>query len=315
MEIEPIACYRGPLPDKFGIPRQAGLVPELRGRIVFESRYRSIEAVRGLEGFDYLWLIWGFSAAHRRGPDARSSCSESSSFAQGSAPSPLSDFPPAPADKTAFRATVRPPRLGGNERIGVFASRSPFRPNGLGLSSVRIESVELDDGPVIHVLGADLMDGTSIYDIKPYVPYTDSHPEARAGFVDSHPWERLEVVFPDELKARFAALLTAVGRDEAAIRSDLPVLEELLAQDPRPSYRRQTANSTSLNNDPELIQAFRRFAEAADGVENPLPPLNTSAAASLHIRDERLYGMTFNGLQIRFTVTDRTLTVRDIQPA
>ena len=352
MTIEPIACYRGPLPDKFGIPRQAGLVPELRGRIVFEPRYRSVEAVRGLEGFDYLWLIWGFSAAQRRGPDT---------------PSSLSDFPPAPADKTAFRAgvglslsetafrarigpspsetafrarvgpspsetafragvgpspseiafraTVRPPRLGGNERIGVFASRSPFRPNGLGLSSVTIESVELDGGPVIHVLGADLMDGTPIYDIKPYVPYTDSHPEARAGFVDNHIWERLEVVFPDGLKARFAALLTAFGRDEAAIRRDLPVLEELLAQDPRPSYRRQKGGAVSLDDGPSFSQAFRRPAEAADGVENTVPPLDASVAASLQFPDERLYGMTFNGLQIRFTVTDRTLTVRDIQPA
>lgn len=242
MNIEPIAYYRGLLPEKFGIPRQAGLVPSLRGQIIFEPAYRSEVAVRGLEGFEYIWLIWGFSAEGQ-----------------------------VAADKTAFQATVRPPRLGGNERIGVFASRSPFRPNGLGLSSVKLESVELEGGPVLHVSGADLMDGTPIYDIKPYVPYADSHPDAQAGFVDSRAWERLEVRFPEDLKARFSVLLSESGQNEATVRQNILALEELLAQDPRPSYQRQAG--------------------------------------------ERVYGITFGGQQIRFTVTGRCLTVLNIQPA
>lgn len=152
MFIEPVARFRSPFKTKFGIPRQAGLVPELKGRIVFEPRFRSADAVRGLEGFEYIWLIWGFS---------------------GNKPRPAAETSSSVAERP-FQATVRPPRLGGNERIGVFASRSPFRPNGLGLSSVRIESIEYDAkdsdgkpiGPVINVLGADLMDGTPIYDIN-----------------------------------------------------------------------------------------------------------------------------------------------------
>lgn len=186
MNIEPIAHFRSPLTSKFGIPRQAGIVPELRGEIVFEPEYRNADALRGLEAFDYLWMIWGFGGAK----------------------------PPT------FKATVRPPLLGGNERRGVWATRSPFRPNKLGLSSVRIERIEDD---VIHVLGADLMDGTPIYDIKPYLEYVDSHTGVRSGFVDEKKWERLEVVMADDLMAQFTA-------------EELEALLAVLAEDPRPQY-------------------------------------------------------------------------------
>ncbi len=191
MNIEPIAYFRSPMPSKFGLPRQSGLADSLPGIIVFEPEYRREEAVRGLEHFDYLWLIWEFSA----NPHAQ----------QG--------------------LTVRPPRLGGNERVGVFASRSPFRPNRLGLSCVYINKVEMtaDRGPVIHVMGADLMDGTPIYDVKPYVTYADSHPEARSGFVDERDWQPLSVVMADEWERKFSA--------EA-----LAGLKQVLAQDPRPRY-------------------------------------------------------------------------------
>ena len=190
MTIEPIAYFHSPLTSKFGIPRQSGLAATLPGRIVFTPDYRREEAVRGLEGFDYLWLIWEFS----------------SSVAVGA-------------------LTVRPPRLGGNERVGLFASRSPFRPNRLGLSCVRLERVELtsDEGPVVHVLGADLMDGTPIYDVKPYVAYADAHPEARSGFVDRHDWQPLRVEMPIDVEAQLGADLSAA-------------LREVLAQDPRPRY-------------------------------------------------------------------------------
>lgn len=197
MNIEPIAYFHSPLTSKFGIPRQAGIVRELRGQIVFESAYRNAEALRGLEAFDYLWIIWGFSANRSGGVEECRS-----------------------GDKSSFRATVRPPLLGGNERRGVWATRSPFRPNNLGLSSVRIERIE--DG-VIHVLGADLMDGTPIYDIKPYLEYVDSHTGVRSGFVDERKWQRLEVVMADELLAQFT-------------KNDQQALLSLLAEDPRPQY-------------------------------------------------------------------------------
>ena len=191
MNIEPVAHFHSALTSKFGIPRQSGLAPDLPGTIVFTPEFRPPDAVRGLEEFDYLWLLWEFSANR---------------------PTPLS-------------LTVRPPRLGGNQRIGVFASRSPFRPNRLGLSCVYINKVEMHPtlGPVIHVLGADLMDGTPIYDVKPYVVYTDSHPTARSGFVDDHEWQPLEVVMPDELKPLFT-------------EDELQGLRQVLAQDPRPQY-------------------------------------------------------------------------------
>lgn len=198
MEIKPIAHFRSPFSSKFGIPKQAGLVKELEGQIVFEPEYRNPDALRGIEGFDYLWLIWEFSANKHK------------------ANSPV----------------VRPPVLGGNEKVGVFATRSPFRPNNIGLSSVRISKVEWEThvGPVIHVKGADLMDGTPIYDIKPYVVYADSHPEARSGFVDARSWEKLEIVMPNEVKDDLMR--------HGLTPEKLDVLKEVLAQDPRPHYQK-----------------------------------------------------------------------------
>lgn len=198
MKIEPVATFRSPLKDKFGIPRQAGLVPPLRGQVVLEPEYAHPEALRGLDGFDYLWLVWGFD---RNAPSGA--------------------------------LTVRPPRLGGNRRVGVFASRSPFRPNGLGLSSLRIESVDFDNC-VINVLGADLADGTPIYDIKPYVEYADSHPDVRSGFVDESSWEELEVVFEPGAEAALPAEL-------------LQSLSGVLAQDPRPSYHNDPDRTYGMN--------------------------------------------------------------------
>ena len=188
MIIEPIAYFRSPLTSKFGIPRQSGIVAELPGRIEFVTKYAQPEALRGLESYDYVWLIWGFSEN-------------------------------VDAEK---HPTVRPPLLGGNERVGVWATRSPFRPNNLGLSSVRIARIDMSV-PCIEVLGADLMDGTPIYDIKPYLPYVDSHSEARGGFTDNHEWQRLQVEISDEHAARFDV-------------ADLQVLKELLSLDPRPHY-------------------------------------------------------------------------------
>ena len=180
MDIQPIAHFRSPFDTKFGIPRQSGVVDRLAGQIVFEPEYRDAIALRGIEAYDYLWLIWEFSA---------------NSHESGS-------------------LTVRPPRLGGNRRMGVFATRSPFRPNRLGLSSVKLSQVEWStaEGPVLHVLGADLMNGTPIYDIKPYVAYTDSHEGARSGFVDDHQWQPLRVVVPDSLSARIPARPDALAR-------------------------------------------------------------------------------------------------------
>ena len=211
MNIEPIAYFRSPLTSKFGIPRQSGLVPDLSGHIVFTPEFRHEEAIRGLEEFDYLWIIWEFSQAVL--PDGRQNVA----------------------------LTVRPPRLGGNKRVGVFASRSPFRPNSLGLSSVRIDRIEMtsDRGPVIHVLGADLMDGTPIYDIKPYITYADSHPEARSGFVDSKGWNPLTVNIPENLEGQLSA-------------QQLKALKEVLAQDPRPRY----------HDDPE-----RTYGMPFDGID------------------------------------------------
>ena len=199
MEIKPIAFFHSSLTSKFGIPRQSGLANELQGRIVFEPEYQREEAVRGIEQFDYLWLIWEFSA----NPQTINLKSQTSNL----------------------KLTVRPPRLGGNERVGVFASRSPFRPNRLGLSCVYINKVEMtrEKGPVIHVKGADLMDGTPIYDIKPYVTYADSHADARSGFVDEKEWHPLQVVMTDECQRCFSA-------------EELAGLCQVLAQDPRPRY-------------------------------------------------------------------------------
>ena len=219
MNIHPIAYFHSPFSSKFGIPKQSGLVEELEGRIVFAPEYRNADYIRGLQGFDYIWLIWEFS--DNRHPSK----------------SPV----------------VRPPVLGGNERVGVFATRSPFRPNALGLSSVRIQRIELDStsGPVIHVLGADLMDGTPIYDIKPYIVYADCHPEARSGFVDNRSWPKLEVVIPEEIAKNYQP-------------ERLSVLRNILELDPRPHYQ----------NDPH-----------------------------------RIYGMPFDGTDVRFFVENGVLTV------
>ena len=187
-----IARIRSEFPTKFGIPRQSGLVPETRATVVFEPEYRNPDALRGIEGFSHLWLIWEFSEAVR----------------------------------TDWSPTVRPPRLGGNTRLGVFATRSPFRPNPIGLSCVCLESVEKTerDGTVLVVSGADLMDGTPIFDIKPYLAYTDSHPEAAGGFTAGLAGEKLRVVCPEQL-------LAAVPPEQRQ------GLLSVLANDPRPRYQ------------------------------------------------------------------------------
>lgn len=222
--LKTIAHIQNDFHSKFGIPRQSGRVWEVESRIVFEPAYRTADAVRGLEEFDYIWLIWQFSASVRE------------------------DWSP----------TVRPPRLGGNVRMGVFATRSPFRPNPIGLSSVRLEQIELHPelGPLLHVTGADLMDGTPILDIKPYVPYADSHPRAAGGFAGPDGGPILEVRVPEELLSR-----VPLDKREALLG--------VLSHDPRPPYQQ----------DPD-----------------------------------RVYGLDFAGLNIRFSVQDQVLTVRALQP-
>ena len=199
-EMKVIARIRSPFPTKFGIPRQSGLT-EIKCQIVMEPPYRNPDAFRGIEGFTHLWLIWQFSEAVREN----------------------------------WSPTVRPPRLGGNQRMGVFATRSPFRPNAIGLSSVKIECIELDtsEGPIITVSGADLMDGTPIYDIKPYLPFTDSHPDAKGGFADPVKDKALCVILPEDMCA---------GMSEEEKQN----LIEILSQDPRPSYQ----------SDPDRIYGF-----------------------------------------------------------
>ena len=222
MEICPIAHIRSDFSEKFGIPRQSGLVEELTAAVVFEPPYRVPDALRGLEGFSHLWLIWEFSQARREG----------------------------------WSPTVRPPRLGGNKRLGVFATRSPFRPNPIGLSCVRLLELRQDreQGPVLTVAGADLLDGTPIYDIKPYLPYADCKPEAVGGFAAQPKGADLEVDCPDRL-------LDCVPEGKRA------ALLAVLAQDPRPQYQ-----------------------------NNP----------------NRVYGMAFAGLEVKFQVAGERLTVTEI---
>lgn len=190
---------------KFGVPRQSGLVKGLKGRIVFEPEYRNVEALRGLEGFSHIWLLWDFSEAHR--------------------------------DGEGWSPTVRPPRLGGNQRMGVWATRSPFRPNNIGLSSVRITKIDLHtpEGPVIEVEGADLMDGTPILDIKPYLPFTDSHPDARGGFAEEQnkKMEPLGVEIPSDIACLFDS-------------EKLEALRGVLAADPRPHYQQDSERIYAL---------------------------------------------------------------------
>ena len=214
-----IARIKSEFPEKFGIPRQSGLVSSLKAQIIFEEEYRNLDAVRGLDEFSHLWIIWQFSKAVR----------------------------------DTWSPTVRPPRLGGNKRIGVFATRSPFRPNAIGLSSVKIEKIDLDgeNAPVIHVSGADLMDGTPIFDIKPYLAYTDAHPDAVGGFTENVADRRLKVEFDGEL--------TNTVPDEIKT-----ALCDLLAEDPRPSYQNDS---------------------------------------------KRVYGLSFSGYEIGFTVDKKTLKV------
>ncbi|MBS6398177.1 MAG: tRNA (N6-threonylcarbamoyladenosine(37)-N6)-methyltransferase TrmO [Clostridiales bacterium] len=186
-----IARIHTDFPEKFGIPRQSGLVQELKGKVVFEPEFRNPEIVRGLEEFSHIWLLWQFSESK----------------------------------KENWSATVKPPRLGGKKRMGVFATRSPYRPNDIGLSCVRLERVELEEGagPVLYVTGADMLDGTPIYDIKPYIPLSDCHPEALEGYTEETKKHELTVVFPDELLKRYP-------------REKQETIQKVLAQDPRPAY-------------------------------------------------------------------------------
>lgn len=222
INIQVIARMRSDFPTKFGIPRQSGLVEELESTIVFEPEFRNPDALRGIEGYSHLWIIWQFSEAVRQ----------------------------------EWSPTVRPPRLGGNTRMGVFATRSPFRPNNLGLSCVKLIGIEHTEknGTVLHVAGADLMDGTPIFDIKPYIPYSDSFPEASGGFTDTAEDFILEVNFPTSLLE-----LLPESKQQAAIG--------VLSHDPRPSYQR---------------------------------------------KDDRIYGLTFAGFDIRFTVKGKLLSVCEV---
>jgi len=219
-----IARIHSDFSTKFGVPRQSGLVDALESTIVFEPEFRNPDALRGLEGFSHLWLVWVFDQAIRK----------------------------------EWSPTVRPPRLGGNQRMGVFATRSPFRPNPIALSSVKLADIEqtAEFGTVLKIRGADLMDGTPILDIKPYIPYADSHPNAIGGFASAPAGETLEVIIPPEALTQIPE-----NRREA--------LRGVLAQDPRPHYQ----------DDPE-----------------------------------RIYGFGFAGLEVRFSVEGRTLTVREIRP-
>jgi len=191
LALRPIAKVHTDFSSKFGIPRQSNIVEELKGTIVFETEFRNPDAVRGLEDFDYIWLLWEFTETKREN----------------------------------WKATVNPPKLDKNVKLGVFATRSPYRPNPIGLSSVKLECIEYTEelGPVIHILGADILDGTPIYDIKPYIPYADAHPEASHGFAGEYVGKELEVIFPE-------VLLEEIPEEKRE------ALFGVLRQDPRPSY-------------------------------------------------------------------------------
>lgn len=214
---------------KFGIPRQSGLVKNLKGRIVFEPEFRNAEALRGLEGFSYIWLLWDFSEAHR--------------------------------DGESWSPTVRPPRLGGNQRMGVWATRSPFRPNNIGLSSVRISKIDLHtpEGPVIEVEGVDLMDGTPILDIKPYLPFTDSHPDAKGGFAEEQnkKTEPLGVEIPSDIARLFDT-------------ERLEALRGVLAADPRPHYQEVPERTYALEFASYEVKFQVREGKAIVTEANPL---------------------------------------------
>ena len=223
--LKVIARIQSDFPTKFGIPRQSGLIDALKSTIVFEPAYRNVDALRGLEGYSHIWLIWQFSETV----------------------------------KEHWCPTVRPPRLGGNKKMGVFASRSPFRPNAIGISSVKLDKIQLEgpQGPLLFVSGADLMHGTPIYDIKPYLPYVDCHPDATGGFALQSKEGALTVDFPQQLR-------------QLMPQENLEPLLEVLAQDPRPSYQ----------NTPD-----------------------------------RVYGFEFAGFEVRFTVEDNLLTVKELLPS
>lgn len=226
MLCKTIAHIETDFTTKFGVPRQAGLIPELEGRIVFEPEYRIADALRGLDGYSHLWLIWEFSEVTVATSEGQKEKGKGKNVGISS---------------STFKPTVRPPRLGGNKRMGVFATRSPFRPNPIGLSSVEISRIELNtpDGPIIYIKGADLMNGTPILDIKPYLPFTDSHPEALGGFTDqTKAQEPLEVIFPEEILAALSQKL-----DE----KKLAALREVLSQDPRPHYQEDEERIYGLN--------------------------------------------------------------------
>ena len=192
MEVKKIAVIHNGYKEKFGIPRQSGLAPAVISKIIFENEYRVKEAFRDIEGYSHLWLIWDFSLSHRE----------------------------------EWSPTVRPPRLGGNRRTGVFATRSPFRPNPLGLSVVKLEKIELDSprGPVLYVSGADLMDGTPIFDINPYLPYADSLPEATGGFTETAKKRKVSVVIPENIAKSVSSNI-------------LDAVKDILSEDPRPAYQ------------------------------------------------------------------------------
>ena len=207
LSMKPIARIHTDLPQKFGIPRNSFLAPHLQGSIVFEPEFASNAAVAGLDSFSHLWLIWRFENGVPGGTAADIADDTSAADKKGT--------------DNHWSRTVRPPRLGGTERVGVFATRSPFRPNPLGLTCVKLDRVELtDDGPIIHVLGADLRDGTPIYDIKPYIPFADCHEDATGGWIEQNPWHELEVDMPRDLRSCIPAM-------------KLPGLIEILRQDPR----------------------------------------------------------------------------------
>lgn len=250
--FHPIAYFHSPFTSKFGIPKQSGLAAGLHGTIVFEPPYRQADALRGIEGFDYLWLIWLFNAN------------------------------PHQSDSLL----VRPPVLGGNQKVGVFATRSPFRPNPIGLSSVLLERVEWDtpQGPVLHVLGGDLMDGTPIYDIKPYVAYADCHPEARSGFTDLSKIQRLKVVIPDEVVRQFTP-------------DKLRTLKEVLSLDPRPAYQRSSEKSYGMPFDGKDVKFRVVENDATHGCDGQDAQSASSACctteiASLNMSDGAVRGGT-----------------------
>lgn len=232
--FEPIGWFESPFGEKFGTPRQSGVVPEIPGTVHFYPQFARPEALRGLEDFDWIWILWEFSLNR-----SRSASYADMATARPEETTPAGKASPAVKPANNRSLTTRPPRLGGNERIGVFASRSPYRPNPIGLSSVRIDSID-QERCTIKVLGADLVDGTPILDIKPYIAYSDSHPEARGGFTDTAPWRSLRISNP-------ALAAELVGPELATS------LLQALQNDPRPHYQRDNTRVYGLKFDDKDI--------------------------------------------------------------